>query len=414
MSTPRKSTGIEVRHARFCATREDRACNCTPSVRAWVYDRRAGGKTRKTYTGSGALAEAKGWRADAIGQVRRGLLKAGPSPTLRVAGEAWIEAAERGEIRTRSGDEWKPSTLRGYRRSLRDRILPDLGDVKLADLRRVDVQDLADRLLADGLDPSTIRNALMPLRGIFRRAVSRGDVAVSPMSGLELPAVRGRRDRIAEPAEALRLIETLPEEDRALWACVFYAGLRLGELRALEYDRNDGLDLAGGVIHVRQSWDQHAGRVAPTSRAGVRDVPIAGVLRDYLVAHKLRSGRSDGLVFGRKATSPFNPSSVAKRAAAAWAKANAEELERAEEEGRKPSLLEPIGLHECRHTAISTWAEAGVSAKRISTWAGHSSVAFTLDRYAKVFEKLERSEMERVDDFLALADTGARIEQLDA
>ncbi len=52
--------------------------------------------------------------------------------------------------------------------------------------------------------------------------------------------------------------------------------------------------------------------------------------------------------------------------------------------------------HELRHTAITTWAEAGISAKRLSVWAGHRSVAFTLDRYAGVFEQREQSEAGRV------------------
>jgi integrase len=82
------------------------------------------------------------------------------------------------------------------------RVLDDLGAAKLSDVARADVQDLADRLLAKGLDPSTVRNALMPLRAVYRRALARGEVAVNPCAGLELPAVRGRRDRIASPTEA--------------------------------------------------------------------------------------------------------------------------------------------------------------------------------------------------------------------
>ena len=73
----------------------------------------------------------------------------------------------------------------------------------------------------------------MPLRAIFRRAVSRGEVAVNPTTGLELPAVRGRRDRIASPEEAAALLAALPEEERPLWATALYAGLRRGELMAL-------------------------------------------------------------------------------------------------------------------------------------------------------------------------------------
>lgn len=402
------TTGISVRHGRGCpaATDHEAKCRCTPAYRAWVWDRRASRKLRRTFP---TITAARAWRADALGAVRRGQLRAAAPVTIREALTAWIAGAEAGEIRNRSGDQFKPSVLRGYRQSLLNRILPELGGVKVADLRRVDVQEFADRLAADGLDPSTIRNTLMPLRALYRRAVARGDVAVSPMTQLELPAVRGSRDRIADPAEAHVLIESLPEGDRALWATAFYAGLRLGELRALRHDHDDGLDLAGGWIHVRHSWDQHAGLVAPKSRAGIRDIPVAGVLRDYLATHAVATGRVSGFVFGRTATQPFNPSSIYKRALRAWAAVAVGAFLT----GRAlPVRIEPIGLHECRHTAVSTWAEAGVSVKRISTWAGHSSVSFTLDRYAKVFERLEASEMAKLDDFLALANSGRRIEQL--
>jgi hypothetical protein len=36
-----------------------------PSYRAWVYDRRANARIRKTFSGKGALAAAKGWLAAA-------------------------------------------------------------------------------------------------------------------------------------------------------------------------------------------------------------------------------------------------------------------------------------------------------------------------------------------------------------
>jgi len=39
----------------------------------------------------------------------------------------------------------------------------------------------------------------MPLRVIYRRALHRDEVTVNPTLGLELPAVRGRRKRTAEP-----------------------------------------------------------------------------------------------------------------------------------------------------------------------------------------------------------------------
>src|SRR5262249_2798276 len=229
------------------------------------------------------------------------------------------------------------------------RILPELGAARLSNINRLDLQDLADRMLADGRDPSTIRNTFLPLRAIFRRAVARGEVAVNPTTGLELPAVRGRRERIASPDEAEQLIEALPESDRALWATAFYAGIRLGELRALRWT---DVDLPAGVIHVRRAWDQKAGHIEPKSRAGLRDVPIPTVLRSYLAAHRLAAASDAGLVFGRRPTHPFNPATVNIRARKAWREAE----------------LAPIGLHEARPTYPSLMIAAGVHAKAPPTY----------------------------------------------
>src|SRR5207249_332642 len=46
------------------------------------------------------------------------------------------------------------------------------------------------------------------------------------------------------------------------------------------------------------------------SIAGRRTVPIPGVLREYLIAHRLRQGRSEGLLFGAGRGRPFTPSAV--------------------------------------------------------------------------------------------------------
>lgn len=48
-----------------------------------------------------------------------------------------------------------------------------------------------------------------------------------------------------------------------MWATALYAGLRLGELKAL---RVDDIDLDGGLISVERSWDVKEGPIEP--RAG--------------------------------------------------------------------------------------------------------------------------------------------------
>jgi site-specific recombinase XerD len=87
------------------------------------------------------------------------------------------------------------------------RIYPGLGGLRISEIQRREVQRLADDMLAEEKDASTIRNALMPLRVIYRRALEDGDVSVNPTTNLRLPAVEGRRDRIVSPEEASKLLD---------------------------------------------------------------------------------------------------------------------------------------------------------------------------------------------------------------
>jgi integrase len=355
------------------------------SWEAWVYSRRDKKKIRRTFS---THAAAKAWRTDASRDVRRGALRPSVSTTLQEAWEVWLADAKEGTVRTRSGDRYKPSAIRSYATSMRLRVLEDLGGAKLSALSRLDVQDLADRLLADGLDPSTIRNALMPLRVVFRRAVERGELAVNPATGIRLPAVRGRRDRFAGPDEAAKLIDAVPEDDRVIWATAAYAGLRLGELRALEHG---DLDLDAGLIRVRRSWDPKEGPIEPKSRAGTRTVPIVAALRVHLAAHLLRQRRRNGLVFGRSETRPFDGRALAIRATGAWAVAG----------------LKPITLHELRHSCASMFIAAGVNAKALSSYLGHASVTITYDRYGHLMPGSEDEAVALVDAYIERA-TGAQ------
>jgi hypothetical protein len=220
----RSHTGITVRHGRHCGVHRASRCTCRPSYRPEVWSARDGKKIRTTCR---TLAEARSWRRKAKAELRRGTLRAPDPLTLTEVAHSWLVGARAGAIRTRSGDVYKPSSIRGYEEALRVRVLPELGSRRLETITPRDLQDLVERLLADGHHASTIRNTLTPLRAIVRRAVARGDLPVNPTRGLDLPAVRGRRYRIATPAEATALLDAL-EHDRAVWATALYAGLRRG------------------------------------------------------------------------------------------------------------------------------------------------------------------------------------------
>ncbi len=369
--------GIEQRHGRNC-----KGSKCACPWRASVYSKRDGKKIRRVFPTRRA---AESWRLDALSAVKRSELRAPTSVTVREAAEAFMAGARDGSIPTASGGRYKPATLRGYRVALDKRILPVLGARRLSDVHRNDVQDLADRLTAEGLSASTVQNTLDPLRVVYRRAIRREEgVTIDPTEGLELRRPDGRRDRIASPGEAATLVEALPEDERALWASAFYAGLRRGELRALRWS---DVDLAARVVSVSRGWDAIEREQKTKSAAGKRRVPLLEPLLVELTAHQARTGRSGtALVFGVGDEHPFSPESVRRRSLAAWGWREAPNPE----PGGRPKVihvkaredaLQPITLHEARHTCASLLIAAGVNAKALSVIMGHSTIAMTFDTY---------------------------------
>jgi integrase len=377
--TRRNMTGIRKLHSKGCPGREGGRCRCGGGYEASVFSKRDNKKIRKTFARE---AEAKSWRRDALAALDKGAMRAPKPTTIKQAWASWYEGAKAGVIRTRSGDHFKPSALRSYERAMRLRVLPEFGANRLSDLTLPEVQAYVRELQAEGLNASTIKCTLLPLRALCKAAIQRGELAADPCSGVELPAVRGRRDRVADPAEAAKLIAALPESDRALWATATYAGLRRGELRAL---REKSIDLGAGVIRVERSWDRKAGEIAPKSAAGCRRVPIPTALRDYLTEHRMSSGRDGSdLAFGRTATEPFAPNSVQERADRAWSEAG----------------LDRITLHECRHTFASLMIASGVNVNALKVFMGHANISTTLDRYGHLLPGSEAEAAGLLDGYL--------------
>jgi integrase len=65
--------------------------------------------------------------------------------------------------------------------------------------------------------------------------------------------------------------------------------------------------------------------------------------------------------------------------------------------------LQPISLHECRHTFASLMIAANVNAKALSTYMGHASVTITYDRYGHLMPGNENEAAALLDDYLARA-----------
>lgn len=357
--------------------------NGVTQYRGTAYDNRAGRHIRGPWTPN--LAEARAWRVDALARLQAGALSADKGIPVPEAVERFVAGARSGAVVNRSGHRYKPSVVAGYERDLRDRVVFAFAGSRLDELRLPDIQRWADALATEGLAPSTVRNIVTALRALYAWALPRGLAEINPTRGLRLPTGEKARDKIVAPDQAAALLAALTPADRAAVGLAVYAGLRLGELLALSWDR---VDLPGRALEVARSWDHNAVQfVAPKSQAGRRRVPIpeplATILADYAV---LSNQPASGLLFpGRIAGAPVHPTSLRQRVITHWARAG----------------LEPLGFHEARHTYASFMIAAGVNIKALSTFMGHASITITLDRYGHLLPGAEGQAAELLNAYLA-------------
>lgn len=392
--------GIVKGHSRRCPIHEGKRCRWE----AWVYLPRERRKVRKTFDRE---SEARSWRAEAQAAATKGGLRpvAYDKRTLCEAMGDFVAGMEAGKVRPRGRERYKPNTVRSYERAVRLHLRgSELGQLRPPEIRRSDVQAFVDDLLAR-MSSRTASNAINPLQAFFQREIKEERLTNNPTKGIDLPVGKSKRPRrVVAPREAAALLDALPVEDRVIWATAFYAGLRRGELQAL---RCIDVDLGASLIHVRKGWDQVEGEVEPKSAAGVRTIPLLAILRDYLDAHLLRTGRTgEDRIFGRSANQPFYAATIDGRAKRAWLAHNLAEREAAEREDRAPDLLTLLTMHECRHTFASILIETGANPKAIQEVMGHSKIQTTFDIYGHLLPGSYDDVRARMDAFLA---SGARL-----
>lgn len=251
-----------------------------------------------------------------------------------------------------------------------------IGGIKLSQLTARVVGDFRDRLRSAGLSIPTTRKVLTTLHAILEFAISRDIVAVNAAKRVK---VIGRRDegskKIIPPSkDAFRRIMDVADEDfRVKIVFAAASGVRAGELHALRWHH---IDFDKSEVSIETRVDAYNVEDAPKSEAGVRTVPLAADVVTLLRKWKIRSkwSKPEDLVFpneqGRYVrhthmlTGKFYP--LFKKL--------------------DPPVSARFNWHALRHFAISCWIEAGLAPKTVQTFAGHSSLAMTMDLYGHLFK----------------------------
>ena len=274
----------------------------------------------------------------------------------------------------------KSSTLRDYESSLRLRILPDIGHLKIREVTPLLVQALIDRLARDR-SPRTVNKTVAPLRAMFRQAVTWGILTYNPTADVRrVPERRLEVDCLSEE-DAARLLEVAGGRDRALIAVALGAGLRQGEILALKWG---DIDWFRGLIKVRRSLGGDREFSDTKTAYGRRYVRMPAWLKEDLSVYFADMGRPgpEDLIFPSKEGTPLHPQNFMRR--------------------NFVPLLEKAGLrrinfHSLRHTYASILLSKGVDPLYVSRQLGHSTIQITMDLYGHMLHR-EDAHQDVLDD----------------
>lgn len=377
--TSTKTRGVYVAHQRECPALAggDARCRCRPS---WRGRRRnpATGKPEWQQPVVKDRSEVLTWLA--AGESARGYVahRGGVKPSFEEITDKWLAGVEAGRIGRRRGrgKPYSETTIADYRRTWRNYLRPHFGPVAADNITEFEWQAWVDAMSLRNLSRSRIAGHLAVASAIYAWALvpSRRLVTRNPVRLVELPPSDEKsRLRVALAPEAAELLAVLNPADAVPYAIAMYAGLRRSEIDRLEWPDLLDEDRIGSRILVAKS----------KSEAGTaRRPPIAEPLRGVLLRAWLRQGRpSTGRVLERSVMS----GKLAATAAEAWEAAG----------------LNPITLHECRHTYASLLMAAGYTFKELMEYMGHADLQM-VNRYVKLLPQPgEDDAAERLNDYLA-------------
>lgn len=261
-----------------------------------------------------------------------------------------------------------------------------IGSIKLAQLTSRGVSDFRDRLRDARVTVVTARKILSTLQQLLAFAITRDMVAINVARGVK---VIGRRDegarKIVPPSkEALRALLAVADADfRVKLTFAAATGVRAGELHALRWRH---LNLSMGEVRIETRVDVYHEEDVTKTAAGMRTIPLAQPLVLMLKEWKLRTKRKkeEDLVFPSRRGWYTSHDNMIKRKFLPLFDALAEK-HRIDPKNYVEAPAR-FNWHALRHFAVSSWIEAGLSPKTVQTFAGHSSLQVTMDRYGHLFK----------------------------
>lgn len=246
-----------------------------------------------------------------------------------------------------------------------------------------------DKLRA-GLSAKTIRKHLVLVNGVYKDAISLGEITFNPVAGVK---VRGEKTYFEgtayTPEQAKKLLQAFKGDpiEPAVYLGL-YLGLRRSEVTGLRWG---DVDLDHGIAKICNTIVRFSSisEIEQTkSKSSRRDLCISDGLKSYLIELQKFPGvkvSDKSYVCQKPDGAALEPNYISHR----FKKV----LERAG--------LPPIRFHDLRHTAGSMLINEGQSILQVQNFLGHKKASTTLDIYSHIYAAGKKETATKLDELLS-------------
>lgn len=290
--------------------------------------------------------------------------------TIAKLADAFLESKRSAQL--------SPNSIRNYEIYASTQVVPKLGKLLVSEVKSMRVQEFMDGVLAES-GSGAAHSTKAVLSGMFNLAIRNDLIAVNPVGGTERikhkPKGAGRGAKAISPKEVLEMIEAvradakLVEYDFAdLWEFMSLTGCRIGE--------------ATGLVIARTSFDDCTVTLGPSvakikrgapfiyedakTKASERTIQVPRRALDIVAS---RAGRFDLTDEGAVFPDPLGMLYEPNKLGALW-------------RTRRDDLGFPtFTSHGFRKSVATMLDAAGLSARDIADYLGHSRPSMTQDVY---------------------------------
>lgn len=296
-----------------------------------------------------------------------------------------------------------------------------IGNMKVAEIRNMDIQDVINTMQREGRATSSMRDALGRVRECLESAKNNRIISENPCFDITVPWENMTKERrFLSQVEQNRFLQQVENNwYKEMFYIMFLTGMRIGEIGGLKWE---DVDFKNKCINIKRSLScQYESGVktvrltAPKTHNSYRRIPFMGEAEEMFLSQKKKQDkikkelgkryRSDGefwdLVFVTSMGSPVFRHHAEKEVKKVVKEINEQEAFDSVKEQREPHYFEDLYPHAIRHTFCSRCFQLNMNPKVVQKLMGHQHYSTTIDIYTHVLQSDIDDEVCKLESAIA-------------